>query len=289
MARIRTIKPNHWNDKELSNISLHAHLLWIGTWNFSDDIGVFENDPFLLRSQIFPRRTDIRTEQVVLWLDQLVKARFIVPFTHLGIGYFIHRTFSAHQKIDRPQPSKIPDIIIRRILDECSTNVRPCIVLDSKGEEGSAPKFLKTDDKGIKLQDTGPPEMPLGHQMQVLFTEKNKSYPSRPSQDIPAIITIAEFINCQYTGTEKNIFELDIGQQDQVFKQWGKWCDWYHLNGKNKPLEYLVKFKLQEIFMEIKNGKQHGTHQGTITTKPAKNAGANELLSKLANELNSDG
>lgn len=137
MARIRTIKPIHWSDKELSKITLPAHLLWIATWNFSDDEGVIENDPLLLKSQIFPRRTDIRTEQVKEWIDQLVKARFMIPFTHDGEGYLLHRTFKIHQKIDKPQPSKIPSEVIRRAFDECSQNVQPCIVEESNVKEGS--------------------------------------------------------------------------------------------------------------------------------------------------------
>jgi len=137
MARIRTIKPNHVNDKELSKVSLQAHLFWVLSWCFSDDEGVLENDPLLLKSQLFPRRTDIRVEQVQAWIDQLIKARFMVPFTHQGESYLLHRTFKTHQKIDRPQPSKIPENVIRRILDECSTNARPCIVEESnsKGKE----------------------------------------------------------------------------------------------------------------------------------------------------------
>jgi hypothetical protein len=136
MARIRTIKPKHVEDKELVNISLQAHLLWILMWPFSDDEGIIENDPLLIKSQVFPRRTDVRVEQVSLWLDQLVKARFIIPFDHDGIGYYIHRTFKAHQKIDKPQPSKIPSEVIRRILSEPSTNVPACIVEERKVEEG---------------------------------------------------------------------------------------------------------------------------------------------------------
>lgn len=134
MARIRTIKPQHCADKELPKISLQAHLLWILNWCFSDDAGVFENDPLLIRSNLFPRRQDIRTEQVTQWLDQLTKARYIIPFTYNGVSYYINRTFNVHQKIDRPQPSIIPEYEIRRVLDECSTNVRPCIVEESKGE-----------------------------------------------------------------------------------------------------------------------------------------------------------
>jgi hypothetical protein len=142
MPRIRTVKPEHWNDKELSKISFQAHLFWIGTWNFSDDEGVFEDDVNLLKSQIFPRRTDVRVEQVTQWLDQLVKARFIIPFVFNNQGYYIHRTFKIHQKIDRPQPSKIPENVIRGIIDECSSNVRPCIGEERKsiGEESKPAK-----------------------------------------------------------------------------------------------------------------------------------------------------
>lgn len=139
MPRIRTIKPNHVNDKELPKITLQAHLFWVLSWCFSDDEGVIENDPLLLKSQIFPRRTDIRIDQVEQWIDQLIKARFIIPFTHQGGGYLLHRTFKTHQKVDRPQESKIPKEVIRRTLDEYSTNDRPCIVKDSKGEEGVSP------------------------------------------------------------------------------------------------------------------------------------------------------
>src|SRR6476646_10156048 len=114
MPRIRTVKPTHWNDKELSRISLQAHLLWIATWNFSDDEGVLEGDTLLLKSQIFPRRTDISVDQIQTWLDQLVTARFIIPFTHKGEGYYISRTFKTHQRIDKPQPSNIPSESIQR-------------------------------------------------------------------------------------------------------------------------------------------------------------------------------
>jgi hypothetical protein len=140
MARIRTIKPQHVNDKKLTDISLQAHLFWILSWCFSDDEGVLENDPILLKSQLFPRRPEIRTEQIIQWIDQLTKARFMIPFTHNGEGYLLHRTFNVHQKIDRPQPSKIPQETIdtiRRTLDEHSTSDQPCIVKESIVKEGS--------------------------------------------------------------------------------------------------------------------------------------------------------
>lgn len=150
MPRIRTIKPQHCSDKNLPSITLQAHLLWILSWCFSDDEGVIENDPLLLKSQIFPRRTDIRVEQIQQWIDQLIKARYIIPFTHEGEGYLLHRTFKVHQKIDRPQPSKIPSNIIRRLFDEDSTTIRVCIVEESIVEEsivvGNPPAAATTEN-----------------------------------------------------------------------------------------------------------------------------------------------
>lgn len=139
MARIRTVKPEHWLDKKLADITLQAHLFWIGTWNFSDDEGIFESDPLLLRSQVFPRRTDIRTEQIQQWISQLTKAGFIIPFFYKEVGYCISRTFKAHQRIDRPTPSKVPEDEIRRILDECSRGLD----LYSSVEESIGEEYIR--------------------------------------------------------------------------------------------------------------------------------------------------
>jgi hypothetical protein len=169
MARIRSVKPEHWNDKELPNISLQAHLLWIGMWNFSDDDGILEADPLLIRSQVFPRRTDIRTEQMDQWLGQLVKARFVIPFEYNGSGYYIHRTFKAHQKMDKRKPSKIPkdfyDNVLRHfqepettrplpIHDSSPTPPRPVALgEESKGEyperRGEENPLAQNDESGL--------------------------------------------------------------------------------------------------------------------------------------------
>ena len=40
MARIRTIKPQFWDDLKIGRLSRDARLLYIGLWNFADDLGV---------------------------------------------------------------------------------------------------------------------------------------------------------------------------------------------------------------------------------------------------------
>ena len=54
MARIRTIKPEFWEDEKLAKLPVHARLLFIGTWNFADDNGALLANPVLMKSHIFP-------------------------------------------------------------------------------------------------------------------------------------------------------------------------------------------------------------------------------------------
>ena len=51
MARIRTIKPQFWDDLKIGRLSRDARLLYIGLWNFADDLGVVIADPVWLKSK----------------------------------------------------------------------------------------------------------------------------------------------------------------------------------------------------------------------------------------------
>lgn len=219
MARIRTIKPAHWADKELANIPLGAHLFWIGLWNFSDDEGVFENDPLLLKNYVFPRRTDIRVEQISQWLDQLTKARFIVPFTHDGTSYFLHRSFRVHQKIDRPQPSKIPLETIRRVFDESSTTVRPCIVEDSivreskgdraqisENQEQPAPTTRWNTRPGPEMLDMDIPPLKIGTVIEFHGISKNQKITEQQVRGLWRVFKGQYFSGEKYYQSENEVY-----------------------------------------------------------------------------------
>lgn len=105
-------------------------------------------------------------------------------------------------------------------------------------------------------------EIPLAQQMHQLFIGVNQNYPKAPSKDFPAIIEIAMFIHSQAGGKAGEIFEMDVGEQKTVLDQWQKWCDWYKVNGKGKSLENIVKWKIQEVFSEIKNGNNGHNQTG---------------------------
>ena len=100
MARIRTIKPDFWEDEKLGTIPIQARLLFIGTWSYADDNGVIRGSAALLKSQIFPYDDNLRIGEVKKWIDALVEARMLIPLSYKGASYYVIRTFRSHQRID---------------------------------------------------------------------------------------------------------------------------------------------------------------------------------------------
>jgi len=144
MARIRSIKPDFWEDEKLSDISLQANLLFIGLWNHADDTGIIKSNINWIKSKVFPIREDVRKEQVSQWIESLVNARFLVPFNYNNESYYVIRSFRKHQRIDKPQDSKIPSAVVNTILEQFDDNSKnvtgifqehSCLDKERKGEE----------------------------------------------------------------------------------------------------------------------------------------------------------
>lgn len=108
MARIRTIKPEFWDDEKLASIQRDARLLFIGLWNFADDYGVVKGHPVWLKNRIFPY-DDIKQSTFNEWLAALARIRVIVPFSSGGEQYYYIRNFRTHQKINRPSDTRNPE------------------------------------------------------------------------------------------------------------------------------------------------------------------------------------
>lgn len=107
MARIRTIKPEFWDDEKLASISRDARLLFVGLWNQSDDYGVVKGHPSWLKNKIFPY-DDIRPTDFQRWLAELEAIKAILPFVHDQERYYFIRTFKQHQVVNRPSSTRNP-------------------------------------------------------------------------------------------------------------------------------------------------------------------------------------
>lgn len=101
MPRIRTIKPEFWEDEKIASLKREVRLMFIGMLNFADDQGVIKANSTYIRSRIFPYDEDVRISDVNQWLGALVKARILIPFDFANEGYYMIRTFSSHQVIDK--------------------------------------------------------------------------------------------------------------------------------------------------------------------------------------------
>jgi hypothetical protein len=109
VARIRTIKPEFWQDEHISSLSPEAALLAIGLLNQADDEGYFNANPRLIQSCVFPLRELSRTVPVLL--QDLVGIGYVQLFSGSdGKRYGQVANFVKHQVINKPKPSKIKDL-----------------------------------------------------------------------------------------------------------------------------------------------------------------------------------
>ena len=115
MARIRTIKPEFWEDEKIAKLPMPCRLFYIGTWNFADDQGVFRGNPAILKSRIFPYDESLRVSEISKWLDALVEVRMLIPVSYNNESYYIIRAFQNHQKFDARYPNYL---IPKEISDE---------------------------------------------------------------------------------------------------------------------------------------------------------------------------
>lgn len=119
MARIRTIKPEFWEDEKIAQLPMPCRLFFIGCWNFADDFGIIKGNATLLKSWIFPYDEDLRVSEIKKWIDALVNARMLVPIISNGESYYIIRTFRSHQVLDkRYEKSYLPKELVTKIVED---------------------------------------------------------------------------------------------------------------------------------------------------------------------------
>lgn len=127
MARIRTIKPQFWDDAKIGRIPRDARLLYIGLWTFADDLGVVIADPVWLKSKIFPYDR-IQIQQLEAWLGLLEKTGFISLLSVKSESFYYLPTFSRHQIINRPNlddvniDKELLDNILAKFTDQSVIN-----------------------------------------------------------------------------------------------------------------------------------------------------------------------
>lgn len=134
MARVRTIKPKFWDDIKIGRISRDARLLYIGLWNFADDVGVVIGDTVWLKSKIFPY-DQIQVQQFDKWINELVKTGFICLLSYHDERFIYLPTFTRHQVINKPNHEDLN--IPKKLIDSIHDEVNRLITEQSRNDTGT--------------------------------------------------------------------------------------------------------------------------------------------------------
>tara|TARA_Y100000034_G_scaffold64476_1_gene78000 strand:- start:1628 stop:2740 length:1113 start_codon:yes stop_codon:yes gene_type:complete len=108
MARIRTIKPEFWQDETIGDLSPNARLLFLASLNLADDEGLLKWNAAFLRAQVF-MYDDLTIGDMGGLMQELQDSGIVLTYKDAKqqvYGWVIN--FRKHQKIDRPQKAKHP-------------------------------------------------------------------------------------------------------------------------------------------------------------------------------------
>lgn len=107
MPRIRSIKPEFFDDEDVAKLSFAARLCFQGLWVWADRRGVVEDRPSRLKVRIFPF-DDVDMDVL---LRELERGRFIVRYANGEHACIQVRTFVHHQKPHPKEPvSDLPNL-----------------------------------------------------------------------------------------------------------------------------------------------------------------------------------
>lgn len=110
MARIRSIRPEFWDDEEIALLTRDARLLFIACKNMADDEGLLRWTAPYLKANAFMYDDDITVKDVERLMGEIAGGGFVFPYkggkAQQSLGWIIG--FPHEQKPNRPQPSKLP-------------------------------------------------------------------------------------------------------------------------------------------------------------------------------------
>lgn len=186
-SRIRTIKPEMFEDEKLGSVSRDARLLFVALITLADDEGRCRGSGAHIRGQRYAYDADVTPAMVEGWLRELCGAGMVTVYIHGGQRYAHLTNWDRHQKVDRPSASKLPAPDGTCVFTDTSENsTRPRE--DSRGfVEASRGFDAHTSDRGPPTVDRGPWTTDHGPPPQTLSQPSGKSArSSKPKADGPS-------------------------------------------------------------------------------------------------------
>lgn len=105
-----------------------ARLLFIGMWNFADDLGRLSLSAKSIKAKVFPS-DEVTSENILGMIRELSQIGLLLVYTVEDREY-LQITGWQHQRIDKPQPGRCPSPV-----NGYSKNVRGMVATDRIGED----------------------------------------------------------------------------------------------------------------------------------------------------------
>ena len=189
MPRIRTVKPEFWRSPDVIELNDFQQLLYIGLWNFTDDEGRGAYDPTAIAADVFLRKyaLDPRgvTEDIETAFQAYAERDMVTVYRVNGRDYYQINNWHDHQKINRPQKSKIPPLdqaeqIIHGAFTEHSVNDHGGISEGSRKDHGAFTDRSLREGKGKPFTERS------------LLTESSDTGEQTPAQSEPVADSLNE-------------------------------------------------------------------------------------------------
>lgn len=110
MARIRSLKPEFWDDEELAMaVSRDARMLYMAMWNIADEHCRLRGDPRYIKGKAFAYDDDLTPDVIAKLIAELVCAGRVVPYRSGGGRYLFLPKLGKHQRLEPDKtPSRLP-------------------------------------------------------------------------------------------------------------------------------------------------------------------------------------
>jgi hypothetical protein len=105
--RIRTLKPEAWQDEKLGGLSRDARLLFVVLITMADDEGRFRAMPASILGHGFPYDADA-IKKLDKWIAELTNCGLVRIYEVADVPYGWLPKWTDHQKINRPSKSELP-------------------------------------------------------------------------------------------------------------------------------------------------------------------------------------
>ena len=104
--RIRTLKPECWQDQKLGRVSRDARLLWTVLITLADDEGRFLSLPSVVLGHGYPYDSDA-PKKLAGWMGELTDERLVEVYEADGIQYGWLPKWELHQKVNKAKASTL--------------------------------------------------------------------------------------------------------------------------------------------------------------------------------------